>query len=87
MSSIFRKVTAVCVISLFLILKVAAAEAAYYLIAAEGYVAVLESESGKIYFTEIPTDRLPHADVRKLEQGIACSDKTDLAAALENFDS
>ena len=87
MSSIFRRVAAVCAISLFLLLKGFAADAAYYLIGADGYVAVLESESGKVYLTEIPMGRLPDADVQQLERGIACFDKTELAAALENFDS
>lgn len=74
-------------ISLFLFINVFASNAAYYLIEKDGYVAVEDAESRKILRTDIRVDRLPRSDAELLEQGIACADKTEVAAALENFDS
>ena len=70
MSSIFRRVAAVCAISLFLLLKGFAADAAYYLIGADGYVAVLESESGKVYFTEILVAAIVKNNVQSTKNSI-----------------
>ena len=84
MNLIFTAVALSAAITFFLPAE-PAPEAAYYLVAREGYVAVLDTRSGTVSRTETELSMLPPADAARLEAGIACPDEAALTRAIENF--
>lgn len=58
----------------------------YILVAAGDYVAVFETESCDLLYTDVRICTLPPSDRLLLEQGLPCENRTDVAAYLENFD-
>lgn len=58
---------------------------AYYLIARDGYVAILDTESGHVERTKTEIALLPPSDAARLAEGIACEDAAALTRVVENY--
>ena len=77
---------AVCCICLMLCTLPVRAAAGYWITEKDGYIVVLDIESGAcVSVTDTPLCTLPAEDQRQIRSGILCPDQTALQSRLEDY--
>lgn len=81
MKFFFRCRSAAGAIILFLLLNVAP----YFIFDDGGFVAIRETQSGKVTRSDMPVSMLPEGEARAVRSGIPCDSAVEAAKRMENF--
>ncbi len=57
----------------------------YTIFSDNGFLAVRDEETKRVYQTQVRTDLLPSEDAALLEAGIVCKNRRELAEVIENY--